>query len=313
MLSVLAMILSQNSSHEVIVVISGNRILIIGGSGLLGKYLLQSAPPGNYITATWCRNYQEGIDWQMDITKQSSIHYVFDAVRPDYVIMCSAIGSVDYCEQHYKEAWAVNVTGVQNVVSACQDYDSTLMYCSSNAVFAGDDAPYYETDPVGPVNRYGRMKVAAEEAVSKMIRYHIVRPIMLYGWPYKGGRGNWVTFVTESLKAGKIIHIVDDVNTQPTYALNCAKVMWDLLGKESGVWHIGDIDVMNLFTFAKLIAHVWGLDKDLIHAIKSSDPMLKDMAPRPVDPTYCTDKVKAASAEYEHFTTIDGLRRMWYE
>lgn len=68
--------------------ISGKKVLIVGGSSLLGRYLLMTAPEGNFITATWCRNYQPGIDWQMDITNVPSVHYVFDAVRPDIVIMC---------------------------------------------------------------------------------------------------------------------------------------------------------------------------------------------------------------------------------
>lgn len=293
--------------------INGKKVLIVGGSSLLGKYLLMTSPVGNYVTATWCRNYQEGIDWQMDITDLPSVHYVYDTVRPDFTILCSAIGSVDYCETHYKEAYAVNVEGVQNVIAACKDYHSSLMYVSSNAVFKGDDAPYSEKDEASPVNRYGKMKTMAEQYVlSDLIHRTVIRPIMLYGWPYKGGRGNWITFVTESLRANKDIYIVDDVTTQPTYALHCARIMWHLLDRHIGICHIAGEETMSLWEFARMIAHTWGYDRGLVHSITSNDERLKDMAPRPVNPTYCLDKQHSYNL-YASARTIDGLRRVWNE
>jgi dTDP-4-dehydrorhamnose reductase len=187
------------------------------------------------------------------------------------------------------------------------------MYCSSNAVFKGDDAPYSETDIMGSVNTYGFMKVTAEQDVDNLLHYQIVRPIMLYGWPYKSGRGNWVTFVTESLKANKPIRVVDDVTTQPTYAMHCARIMWHILDREQpGIWHVAGEETMSLWEFARMIAHVWGYDREMVQAIRSDDHMLKDTAPRPIDPTYCLDKLHSINM-HASARTIDGLRRMWNE
>lgn len=285
-------------------------VLITGASGLLGKYLIETAPSGIDAVGTWFTSFMPN-GYRIDITDKVIVNRVFDRVRPHAVIHCAAIGSVDYCETHWQSAWDVNVEGFSNILEAAEAYRAKVVFVSSNAVYAGDAAPYTEESARIPVNRYGAMKREAEDLLLNYHRdYLIVRPIMLYGWPPVGGRSNWVTRVLESLRNENMTYIVDDTLTQPTYAEDCAKAIWCLLhtGK-CGVYNIAGMDRMSLYDMAICVACAWGLDGKSIHPVKSS--FFKDLAPRPKDTTYDLTKLWDLDIpEIRPSGLVDGLERM---
>jgi nucleoside-diphosphate-sugar epimerase len=82
----------------------------------------------------------------------------------------------------------VNVDGSRHVAEACVATDSkpTLIHLSSLAAAgpARDASPLNETQPPAPVSRYGKVKLASEQAVASVASHlpvTIVRPPMVYG------------------------------------------------------------------------------------------------------------------------------------
>lgn len=291
------------------------RVLITGASGLLGRYLLRIRPTSMAVNGSWFRNYQNGLTHHIDVTDKKSLSKKFDRLDPTVVIHCAAIGSVDYCEENQGTAWDVNYGGVLNVLAECRKRNATMVFISTNAVFDGEDPPYREDSERNPVNVYGLIKKVAEDVVMTYEHHIIVRPIMLYGYPYPGGRENWATRAVEWLTFGKAMHIVKDVMTQPTYSMDCAYVIWRLVIDKDlckGVWHVGGMDRMNLSSYVKYVADVWGLDKSLIHEVDSS--YFPSIAPRPADTTYDLSKLwDLGEAAMRPSGVISGLRRMWRE
>jgi len=77
------------------------KILITGGSSLLGKGLVSTKPKDHKIESTWYTNAVINHSntkllptHHLSITDKSQVHYVFDRVKPDIVIHCAAMGSV---------------------------------------------------------------------------------------------------------------------------------------------------------------------------------------------------------------------------
>lgn len=265
------------------------RALIIGGSSLLGKYLVQTNE-SDEIEKTWFTNHIYGGS-HLDICSPSQVNYTFARVNPDVVIHCAAIGSVDYAESHFTETHMVNAIGTRNIVTACRDFKSKIIYISTNAVFDGKNPPYSENSERNPINGYGIIKREAESTVlASGIDWMIIRPFLLYGWPYLGGRQNWVTTILDRLSKGQEIHLVDDTYWQPTLVEDCALTIWKLikLDKWSEIYHVASDDRMTLFEFGLKIARIFEKDLSLIQPIASSSLQI---APRPKDTTFDLSKI----------------------
>jgi len=267
------------------------RVLITGGSSLLGKHLLESKPDNVTLESTWYTNYVGLQMHHLDICNKSQVAYIFERTKPDIVIHCAAVGSVDYTESHYKETEAVNVLGTGNVLKAAQDARALFVYISTNAVFSGDYPPYEEGDTRNPVNAYGMIKKQAEHIVQDSRNWLIIRPFLLYGYPYPGGRGNWFTAILDKLGRGEIVQLVDDTYWQPSLALDVAQAIWRLIQPDigMGIYHVASDDRMSLYHFGLKIATEWGYDIGLVEPISSDKLNLK--AIRPVDTTFKLDKI----------------------
>jgi len=277
------------------------KVLITGGSSLLGRALLDTIPPDYQVHATWYHNYVGAqVAHQLNVTDKSQIRYVFDMVQPELVIHCAANGSVDFAEKNYSDARLVNVQGTENILWAARDYHARVVYISTNAVFDGDHPPYDESSSCRPINVYGSIKRQAEEKVmAYRSDWQIIRPFLLYGWPWPGGRANWVTLVLDKLGKGEPLKLVNDVVWQPTYAVDCANAIWKLSKEAQGIYHVASEERATLYDFGLKVAKVWELDDSLLKPVSSDE--FKGMAPRPKDTTYSLDKVKGLGIE------LDGI------
>lgn len=289
---------------------TNERVLVTGASGLLGRYLLRTAPKNYNVSGTWCTTFIPS-GYRLDVTDKVAVERVWDKFQPSIVIHCAAMGSVDYCETHWQDAWNVNVLGTRYILKVAKQNRTKVVFISTNAVFDGENAPYSESDERCPVNRYGVLKAEAEDWVTKYVsRYLIIRPILLYGWPKTGGRGNWVTHTLDALCYSSRLHIVQDTVTQPTYVEDCANAIWGLLrlGKD-GIYHIGGVNRVSLYDFVVRVAHIWNLDEKLIWPVDSD--FFKDMAPRPRDTTYDLKKLWDLNDETIRPSGVGyGLERM---
>lgn len=286
------------------------KVLITGGSSLLGRALLKTKPAEIEVEATWYSNYVQPMI-HLDIANKSQVPYVFDRVKPEVVIHCAANGSVDYAESHYSECYEVNVLGTETIARACERVGAKLIFISTNAVFDGESPPYYEEREPTPINRYGSLKAQAEDVVRAIARHWVIlRPFMLYGWPWPGGRGNWATLVINKLSQGQGLKIVNDTWWMPTYVDDVAEFIWQhALGFDNEVYHVAANQRMTLFDFAQKAAQVFSLPAHLIEPVGSD--YFPNIAPRPVDSTFGLDKLKRRGVHF--LSPTPGLWKMKLE
>lgn len=273
------------------------RILITGGTGLLGQALLKTAPEGIDLFGTYLPNRPSPIPmpcafFPLDVQDKTQVAQVFEEIKPDLVIHTASIGSVDYAEHHREESWAVNVGGTLNIRQMCLRHNAKLIFISSNAVFDGKYPLYSEDAPVNPINYYGELKVEGERWIqSGGLEYAIVRPILMYGWHLPTERGNWVTSWIRALSQGEHVKVVDDVRSKPLFAPNSAEAIWAIITQNrTGVYHVAGADYITLHEFAINTAEVFGLDASLIDPVPSS--YFPEIAPRPRDTSFNTTKME---------------------
>mgnify|MGYP001618441921 FL=1 len=288
-------------------------ILITGGTGLLGKGMEETAPAGARIVSVHQRDYKvEGSKAKhlvLDIRDKRAVDRLFHRTAFDVVIHAAGIASVDYVEKHYAESLESNIVGTLNVTSACRQRDIHLVYISTNAVFDGKHAPYRESDPVRPVNKYGLLKVECERLVSETLKhYTIVRPILMYGWNHIVTRPNPATWIYDKLMRGEAVQLVSDVYENPLFNRQCGRALWAVVKKKpEGIFHFAGKDVVSRHRFALRLAEVFGLDASLISPVKSS--FFPTIAPRPKNTSFLTTRMERELG-VPAMTLEAGLREM---
>jgi dTDP-4-dehydrorhamnose reductase len=205
------------------------RIAITGANGQLGSALRAALPATHDLIALGHDSFELGSPAAVD---------QICASRADLVIHPAAYTNVDGCARDPELAYRINTLGTRYVALACARLGAPLVYVSTNEVFAGDAAqPYYEYDATGPINAYGRSKLAGERAVHELLdRFYIVRVAWLFG-----GERNFVRTVLRLAEAPPPdgLRVVADEVGSPTYAPDAAAAIAQLIDTGYyGTYHI---------------------------------------------------------------------------
>ena len=242
------------------------KILIFGGSGLVGSKFLQinsnhfdiDAPDSTLV----------------DITDDNQVLSFIDQKDPEVVINFAAFTDVEQAEEQKDDkeglAYELNAIGAKNVAEACQSLGKHLIHISTEYVFDGEkeDSPYTEEDQPSPINWYGKTKYFGEQFVKNSgCSYTIVRLSMPYSAYYEQ-RVDIARFFLNKLREKKQIQAVQNQNITPTLTDDIAKALSVIVDKQSvGIYHVASLSYTTPFDFAKLIAHTFNLDTSLIKLI----------------------------------------------
>ena len=290
------------------------KILITGGSGLLGKSLIETRNPNFKIVATYVGKYtmknHDDVKYQkLDIRDYNAYEQLFQQFRPDVTIHTAGIGSPDYAEQHREETWDMNVGGTRNIYSLCEKFNSRLVYISSNGIYDGENAPYSEEDLPDPVNYYGEVKLKAEEILVKTrIPCAIVRPILMYGWNHPFERSNIATYALEHMTKGLKIQVYDDVFVTPLFSISCGKAIWRVIQYERyDVFNIAGAERVSIYQMIKRLANIFEFDEDLVEPVQQG--YFNELARRAKDTSFKTDKMQAVLG-MKALSLNEGLKAM---
>ena len=144
------------------------RVLLTGGSGLLGRMMLGRKPADIEVIAVRHRREVTGADRTLtaDLTDQVAVARMMERLRPDLVVHLA----------YAKASRPGIVDATAHLVSAA----TPLVLASTDNVFAGDGRPVAEHHPPDPVNDYGRWKAEAEALVLTFERSGVVRlPLLI--------------------------------------------------------------------------------------------------------------------------------------
>ncbi len=140
------------------------RILLTGGSGLLGTELLNLHP-----------EIEAPVRKDLDIRDADAVRAFVAEYQPDVIIHAAAVTDNRDIEADPSEALDVNIHGSANIANACLGTRIRLVYISTDYVYRGDRGNYSETDEVAPPNLYSWTKLAGEAAVRAVPNHLIIR------------------------------------------------------------------------------------------------------------------------------------------
>ena len=209
--------------------------LITGAAGLIGHYLLKTAP-------RWAPRWEvRGITRQdVDLTDAACLTGVVRSLKPLVIIHCAALSRTKDCEQDPESARRINVEVTAHLAQLSQDIP--FIFLSSGEVFDGRTGWYSEMDEPNPINVYGQTKLEAEQAVLQNPRHTVVRIVLTAGTSETGDR-SFVEDMCRTAKASKDVTLYADEFRCPLPAGVIARVIWALVDRnQPGLYHLGGSD-----------------------------------------------------------------------
>jgi dTDP-4-dehydrorhamnose reductase len=263
-----------------------NRILLLGGSGILGSEVLKQLRRRNI-------DYIAPLSSDLDVRNRENLERYISEFKPNWIVNCSAWTNVDGAEDSFEAALELNAVAVKNIGDLAKEVGCRVVHISTDYVFDGESTqPYGEDAPVNPVNRYGQSKLQGEKVLLEALpeSAYIIRTSWLYG-----ARGkNFVKTMAKKALRNETAKVVDDQEGSPTSARDLAKGIMDLIERnpKPGVYHYSNNGSCTWFELAQSIYKKVGADSNLVLPISSSTLDLK--AKRPKYSLLSKDKWKSA-------------------
>lgn len=271
------------------------RVLITGGSGLLGWWLAWSFVKAGYQVISTFNTSEpsgpDGVEWKrLDITRPEQVSRVVSESKPDLIIHSAAYTDVDGCEINRKRALEVNYYGTLWVLRVAASLGSRLVYISTDYVFDGLKGEYKEDDEPNPVNYYGLSKLLGEAASLAVKDSLVVRVSGLYGYSPTGKR-NFAINAIEKLLSGEIVKAFHDQFLSPTYVQELSNLIVKAIEtRVEGLIHIAG-DRLSRYQQALLIADALGAPRDRVRPVSMSELSLP--AKRPRDSSLDTSRARS--------------------
>ena len=205
-------------------------ILITGSRGQLAAEFQKSLREHNHeVTA---------LDKQdLDITDMIALSDTVSRISPDVIVNCAAYNYVDKAEDDFESAFKVNAFGVRNLAVSCREHSVLLIHFSSDYVFDGRKEDFYtEEDEPNPISRYGESKLQGENFLKQEAPEYILFRV---SWVFGKGRQNFLYKLSEWAKDKRILKIVYDQISVPTYTEDIVSITHFAIQKRlRGLYHL---------------------------------------------------------------------------
>ncbi|MDM4718493.1 sugar nucleotide-binding protein [Micromonospora sp. WMMA1363] len=238
-------------------------VLVVGGSGFLGREVCRQAAAGRRVVGTCHAGFVgvPGVDARrLDVTDRSAVRALLAEVRPDAVVATA-----------YRYAdWAVTADGAAHVAYAAAEVGARLVHLSSDALHAGRPSPYPDDEPPTPVFAYGAAKAAAETAVRAIDPGAVlVRTSLIVG------EGSKQVQLCRDALAGRVALFTDQVRC-PVDVVDLAAAVLELVDSQvSGPLNVAGPEAVSRAELGLLVAARLGLDPAGLQTTSAGSGLLR--------------------------------------
>jgi len=235
-------------------------VLVTGANGQLGQ-AIQSIV-GNFpsIDFVFCASSE------LNITDKRNCETVFEKYKPNFCINAAAYTAVDKAESEPENAFAINVTGAQNLAEVCKTHDTILLHISTDFVFDAkfvDGIAYYdrelrlplksekgltETDVPFPAGIYGLTKLQGEQAIQATYDKHF---IIRTSWVYSQFANNFMKTMLRLASERDSLSVVSDQIGTPTNAVDLAEALVKIITScQTEPVRLSGVEVFGIYNFS---------------------------------------------------------------
>lgn len=275
------------------------KLLLFGRNGQVGWELQRALAPLGEVVAL----ASDSPDPAADFRAPERLAATLRALRPDVVVNAAAYTAVDRAESEAAMAHTINAEAPGVLAREAAALGAWLVHYSSDYVFDGSgEAPRDEDAPTGPLNAYGRSKLAGEQAIRASGCRHL---ILRTSWVYAARGANFARTMLRLAAERDSLRVVDDQIGAPTgaelladltaHALRVLPQHPDLGGTYHAAaagatsWHGY---ACHLIEHARALGHPLKVGPDAVIAVPSRD--YPTAAPRPLNSRLDSSRLRAA-------------------
>ena len=219
------------------------KVVVTGAGGQLGQAVVAQLKDDGQTVVSLKRH-------DADLTNEEQTAELLKKAAPDALVNCAAYTDVDKAESEPQTAYAVNRDGATNLAAIANDLNARLIHISTDFVFDGTNSkPYTEDDTPHPINLYGESKLAGEqEVLQKCPQALVVRT----SWLFSHVGHNFVKTILKLAAEKETLKVVDDQIGTPTYTVDLAQAISDILDKTglNGIIHLANEGVASWYDLA---------------------------------------------------------------
>jgi dTDP-4-dehydrorhamnose reductase len=265
------------------------RILITGGSGLLGQYLNLTLSKNFEIFSLYNKNSGNCIEYnshRIDLKNSTELKKVFETFRPDYLIHSAAITSTlinnNYTLNDYYQN---NVVVTKNISQLCATYNVRMIYISTDLVYDGNRGSFLdENSKLNPASPYAESKLLAEEYVKNFVDdFVILRLSLLIGVGLNHSICHFQILYQNLVEQKHTKLFIDQFRT-PISLIEASNVINNIIEMNipKGVYNLGGEERVSRFELGEILVKKFNFDKNLLIPIKLKDvqnvPFVQDVS-----------------------------------
>lgn len=157
--------------------ITDKNILIFGGTGSLGYEFIKRYIDANIIynySRDECKHWKMKLDFNNnnnlkfiigDVINKPKIEETLLRVKPNIIIIASAMKHIDQCEYNSDQCLNTNLLGVKNILDVIELYKNQLTGILETTLFVSSDKA------CSPINIYGMCKALSESLIVEKSYY----------------------------------------------------------------------------------------------------------------------------------------------
>ena len=273
------------------------KVLITGGSGLLGQHLNLSTSKNFTILTTYknnvgnCNNFPSSY---IDVLQKQEVEKIFKDFTPEVVIHTAAITNpVPKENQLDKDYFETNVKATKNIAQLCHIYNAKIIYISTDLVYAGYRGSFLKEDAkLIPASLYAETKLVGESKVKEFTTsYLILRTALLYGFGLNHSRCHFQNMF-DDLKNKKPVKLFTDQFRTPISLKDTSRIISELaeMDIKGETINLGGLERVSRYDLGEILCSFAGYDKNLLQ--KSSTNEIPNY-PKVEDVSLNTEKLQA--------------------
>lgn len=218
------------------------RILILGGSGLVGKALINEISEYNEfeVYATYFQNpvlLNKNRGCRLNIEDASSINEILNSIKPHIVISCLRGDFLKQLNLHIETAEYLRENG------------GKLYFFSTTNVFDNDlKKPHYEDDLPGSCTAYGQFKIECEKTITEILKHNAYILRIPQVWGKDSPRMKLLEELLTNNNNKIVVYPKLFINTNTDIVI-AKKAFYIIRNDLRGIFHLASEDIVNYKDF----------------------------------------------------------------